>query len=122
MQWMKPVLFVSCSLFCFASYADVSITNHTDKPATGFAGASPCSNTAGTLGIILPGGNVVVPQEALDLYCSKGCEVDVFMSKNCSGKKVAAISANKTGVVSVHNFGKGYEIHGIGNAIEIVKA
>ncbi len=121
MQWMKSAFFISCSLLSFSCYADVSIANNADKPATGFAGASPCSNTAGTLGIIQPGGNVIVPQEALDLYCSKGCEVDVFMSKNCTGKKVAAISANKTGVVSVHNFGRGYEIHGSGNTITILK-
>lgn len=122
MQWMKSAFFISCSLVSLSCFADVSITNSADKPATGYAGASPCSNTAGPLGIIQPNGSVVVPQEALDIYCSKGCEVDVFMSKNCSGKKVAAISANKTGVVSIHNLGRGYEIHGNGNSIEIVKS
>ena len=106
-----------------AAFADITIKNNTNSPATAFAGNSPCSNAAGDRGVMQPHGQVTIPDFLVGMYCTSDCKAQVFMSKNCSGKSVATIIANKReGVKSITNSDKGpnaYHIEGKGSIVTI---
>lgn len=109
------------SMSSMAAHADLFIANNTDASATAYAGTSPCSNAAGDRGIIKPHGSVQIPDFLVGMYCTNNCKAQVFMSKNCSGKSIATVTANKKqGVIDIENHGiEGYQVVGSGKSISI---
>ena len=116
---------IALSISPIAAFADLTIINNSNSPATAIAGLSPCSSAApGGKGIIQPGGGRVdVPDWAIGIYCTSDCTAQVYMTKNCTGKSVATCTANKKeGVKSCVNHTKsadGYRIVGTGKTITI---
>lgn len=112
---------ITLSTISFAAYADLSITNNTKTGATASAASSPCSGSIGSKGVIAPGGHVEIPDWAVGVYCRTNCTAHVYMSKNCSGKSIATVTANmKDGVVDVINNGvDGYHVEGRGKVMTI---
>ncbi len=123
MKYLALLGAVTLSITPFAAFADLTIKNNTNSPATAFAGNSPCSNAAGDRGVMQPHGQVVIPDFLVGMYCTSDCKAQVFMSKNCSGKSIATIVANKReGVKSIinnDNSTNAYHIEGRGNTISI---
>lgn len=120
----KNILMLGAIAFCttsVAAYADMTIANNTNSVATAYAGSSPCSNAAGERGIIQPHGSVQVPDFVIGIYCTHNCTAEVFMSKNCSGKSIASVIANKKdGVVSITNHDvDGYRVVGAGKSVAV---
>lgn len=124
MKWMKFVLIATLISSPLTAQADMTLTNKTNTPATAIAGFSPCSNIAGSKGIVQPHSSLSVPQAVLDIYCPASCEASIYMSKNCSGRRIAIVTANKTnGVTKIVNLGvKGYEVHGSGMNLDVTGA
>jgi hypothetical protein len=118
---MLGVIALSCTPF--TAFADVTIQNNTNSPATAIAGLSPCSNAAGEKGVIKPHGKVTIPDFLVGMYCTNDCKAHVYMSKNCSGKSIATVTANKReGVKLIENEDKtpgGYHLEGGGSTITI---
>jgi hypothetical protein len=114
---------VTLSMTPFAAFADITIKNNTSSAATAFAGNSPCSSAAGDRGVMQPHAQVTIPDFLVGMYCSSDCKAQVFMSKNCSGKSIATIVANKReGIKSIANNDSspnGYHLEGHGNTISI---
>lgn len=114
---------MTLSLVPFTAFADITIKNNTNTPATAFAGSSPCSNAAGEKGVMHPHSQVTIPDFLVGMYCNNDCVAQVFMSKNCSGKAIASVTANKRdGIKSVKNndtSSSAYHIEGTGKTITI---
>jgi len=104
-----------------AAQADITIYNNTNSPATAYVNNSPCSNAAGSKGIIMPHQSISVPDWAANLFCSHECTANVFMTKNCSGKSVASVTGNtRDGVKKVDNHHvNGYRVVGNGKSVTI---
>ncbi len=104
---IKSLVMLSALTACIipmTAFADMNITNNTNTAATAFAGISPCSNAAGERGIIQPHGQVTIPDFLVGLYCTADCKVEVFMTKNCSGKSISTVTANvRDGVKKIDN-------------------
>lgn len=124
MKWMKLAFVTALICSPLTAQADMLLTNKSSAPATAIAGLSPCSNIAGNKGIAQPHSTLTVPQAVLDVYCPSSCEASIYMSKNCSGHRIAIITANKTkGVTKIVNLGvKGYEVHGGGMNLDVTGA
>jgi len=115
----KSLLFALASLISTSSFAfqELTVTNKSNAYATGRAGYSPCSSFAGEKGVLQPLGTMTIPQMALDLYCKPNCNVDIYISKSCSGKSIATAHVDyNNGVTSVSNHNAGaYHIAGTGH-------
>lgn len=85
------------------SAAEISITNNTDNYGTGSINGT-CSNIAGDKGVINPGQTLTVPQIAFDMLCfGMDCTADIYLTKNCTGKKVATADIDPDdGILSVN--------------------
>ena len=89
------------SLFVLASFplvasADLTIENHTKFDSTSIINGGACSNALGEPGISRGGlPPLVVPDSLIKLACGKekinNCVADVYMTNNCSGKKVGTV-------------------------------
>lgn len=91
------------SMPLMASAADIDITNNTDNYGTGSINGT-CSTIAGDKGVISPGQTLTVPQIAFDMLCfGMDCTADIYLSKNCTGKKVATADIDPDdGIISVN--------------------
>ncbi len=100
---------------------DMVINNSSNNVATASAGISPCSGSIGDRGIIKPHSNVTIPSWAVGMYCTSDCKAQVYMSKNCSGKSIATVTANvREGVKKIENHGvDGYQVVGSGFNVTI---
>lgn len=121
---LKSLLMLSAMTWSMSSavaYADMLIANNTETAATAYAGSSPCSNAAGDRGVIKPHSSVQVPDFVIGIYCTHNCTAEVFMNKNCSGKSIASVIANKKdGVVSITNHDvDGYRVVGTGKSVSV---
>lgn len=110
---------IALSTVSYAAYAtgkDMTINNNSDAVATASAGVSPCSGSIGDRGIIKPHSNVVIPSWAVGMYCTSDCKAQVYISKNCSGKSIATVTANvRDGVKKIENHDvDGYQVVGSG--------
>lgn len=111
---------LTISISPLLAHADVIINNYTNAPGTAYAGMSPCSSVAGDKGIIKAHSKMVVPQFVLDVYCSKSCKANVFMTKNCTGHKIATLTVDKTGITGISNDNvDGYVVSGGGKNVSV---
>jgi hypothetical protein len=114
---------LSLSILPITSFADITITNNTNSPATAFAGNSPCSNAAGDRGVIQPHSQIVIADWIVGIYCTTDCKAEIFMTKNCSGKSIATVTANKKdgvkSTISHDDRADGYRIIGTGKSVSI---
>lgn len=112
---------IALSVFPLFSYADIDVRNNTKGFGTAKTNLSPCSSTAGDAGIINPDSNLTIPQFVLNLYCAFGCNVEVYMTKNCSGKSIATLTVNPNkGITKINNHNEvGYFVLGNGKAASI---
>lgn len=125
MRIKKSVLisaFVLSSLPIFSN-ASVVITNNTSLYATGYLNSSICSSSVGNSGTLNPKpGTLTIAQGVLDFWCSnRTCTMEVFLTKNCSGKSIATVSADaKHGVTNIvnHDEARAY-LSGSGSAISL---
>lgn len=94
------------SIFPLLSYADITFVNNTDYYFTASTHLSPCSSVARGDGILAPHGQATIPKAILSSFCKFfSCDVNVFMSKDCSGKRVAAITMNtRKGITDIKNY------------------
>lgn len=93
---------VAC-LFPFASYANFLVTNNSHFYATADAvnpstsWESACSSSIiGDAGIMkpidqAPNNRFDIPTGAIGFFCSPTCDVTVYLSKSCDGRKVAVV-------------------------------
>lgn len=120
---LKRLFIYSASLLMLSApaFADVSIANNTNAAATALTTTSPCSSAAGDQGVIKPHSNVVVPQWVVGLYCAFGCDINVYISNNCGGPKIATIHATADrGVTNINNHHvNGYKVVGSGFSASI---
>lgn len=103
------------------AFADVSVTNTSSAFYTANMDLSPCSSIIGDKGIMKPHSALSIPKAVIDLYCGiKPCEAQVYLSKNCSGKKIAKVTiAKDKGVTNIENYDSDYVITGLGNTVTI---
>lgn len=101
---MKNLLITSClvmglstPLAALATQSDLTISNNTKQYSTCVINNGPCSSVLGAEGVTSPGEqNHKVSAATINFACSfkKDCVADVYMSKNCTGDKVATLSFN----------------------------
>lgn len=113
---LGAIVLSTASFAAYAKAQDMTINNNTNNVATASAGISPCSGSIGDRGIIKPHNNVVIPSWAIGMYCTSDCKAQVYMSKNCSGKSIATVTANvREGVKKIENHSvDGYQVAGSG--------
>ena len=122
---ISALAFSAFPLFAYAD--DISIMNNTNSPGTGYLSGkysdSPCSSDAGTGGVIEPHSSIVLPEYVINLiYCSiSPCKGTIFMSTNCSGRKIATVTIDRRkGVTDITNHNvDGYIVSGGGSSISI---
>lgn len=117
-QGLVAICVFACSL---PAFADLSISNTTSAHATARTTTSPCSSAAGDQGILKPNSTLVVPKFVVDLFCLAGCDAQVFISKDCSAKKIATAHIESLkGVTSITNHNvEGYYVTASGNSVTI---
>jgi hypothetical protein len=110
MRMNIALLSVSLAILSTSTFAyhELVVANNTTAFASAKAGTSPCSNIIGDGGILKPHTKLTIPQMVIDMYCKKNCDVDVYISKSCSGKSVATAHVDyRDGVTTVTNHGVG---------------
>lgn len=115
------IVLASCITFLpLLAKADISVRNNTNGYGTAKTSMSPCSSSV-EAGVIKPKSALDIPQYVLDLYCPFGCDVFLYMTKNCSGNKIATVTIdNQKGVVRVNNHNvQGYVVSGGGNVVNV---
>jgi hypothetical protein len=103
-----------------STFASLRVNNNTNSYATAKTGVSPCSSEVDSRGVINPKSSVDIPSIVFDLFCPAGCEVKLFMSKNCQ-QKVATLKVDKErGVTAINNDNvNNYKVSGGGFTISI---
>lgn len=102
---MKKKLITSIlCLLPLIAYAEVKIHNNTDAYGTGKIKNGACSSTLGDSGVMNPHGSMTLSKlEIISLCGFKTCEAYIYMSKDCSGNKLATVSLNVDGVKNILN-------------------
>lgn len=123
MMLKKTILATSLLLSSVTGFAsqDILIENHTELYATAKLKFSLCSSIlAGSAGILKPHGNLTIPKIVEDLYCSNGCNVEIYASQNCSGNSIfTAHIDTSSGVTSVATHTSDYHVTGSGHDIAL---
>lgn len=119
---MNLVLLSAASIFVALptiALADITVNNASNAFATANMDFSPCSSIVGDAGMMKPKTNLTVPKAVTDMYCGiKPCQANVYLSKNCSGKKIAVVTVDKDkGVIDIKNYSADYAFSGSGNSI-----
>jgi hypothetical protein len=123
-DFMKKIV-GSFSLFLLAALpvlanADMVLTNNTNSYAVAKVGGF-CSTMAGDQGLIKPHQVMDIPSSTYDnikMICGSGCDADIYMSKSCSGERVATVRLDKSGASNIRNYNvKGYTVTGGGFAL-----
>lgn len=110
--------FVLLSSSSFASN-DLNVENHTNAYATAKTRTSPCSAIAGSAGVLKPHGNLNISDFVIGMYCNDQCDVDLYLTKNCSGPSAStAHIKHDQGVVSINNHNQG-KVHVTGSGFNI---
>src|SRR3990167_10484339 len=101
-QWIVSVMFF---IIPTLGLADITVENHTNIYATGYAKRT-CSSTAGARGVLQPyQTDYSIPQAALDSFCLlSNCIVHVYSSQDCSGTKIAIAEVDRRkGIINLTN-------------------
>lgn len=102
-MWINKIAWAVCMVAISATaYANIKIDNHTGFYGTGKMDLTPCSSISSS-GVLKPYGSLDIPKAAIDTFCGLfDCMVDLYMSNNCSGKRVAVARVNaRKGIVSI---------------------
>lgn len=114
---LKSLLAINLACCAFASHADIKVTNHTGYYGTAKTNFTPCSSIS-PKGVMQPYGTLEVSQSVLNSFCKViDCKVDLYISKNCSGPKVAVVTISaKSGIKSIeHKMRNKVHVTGRGN-------
>ena len=117
---LMVLIFTSTTLF--ADQVAITLTNNTKTYATAFIGKVGCTADYGDWGIIGPNGDSrTIPQFIVDRFCGNSCESAIYMTKNCSGPKIAtARIEKKNGIVAITNHNvDGYVVSGGGKSAQV---
>jgi hypothetical protein len=101
------------------AYHELNVENHANVYATAKTRTSPCSSLAGSTGILKPHGNLTVSDFVMGMYCNNQCDVDLYLTKNCSGPSASTAHVkHDDGVVSISNHNQG-NVHVTGSGFKI---
>ena len=115
MRWVSSLLCIIPAL----SFADITIMNNTDYYGTAYTNLIPCSSQFGF--VMPPHQPATISQSTIDLICPFGCDVHVFLSKNCSGNEFATVHVDPGyGITRVDNHDtQHFEIVGSGTSVTV---